>query len=179
MIKSISDQTNLLALNAAIEAARAGDADKGFAVVVGEIRKLAEKSNGFTNDIKAVIGELKSKSQYAVETMQEVKWIVNSQTQSVEDTEEKFEGIAKAIELQKEIIEKLNHLAELMANNKNKIIELTQSLSAISEENAAGTQEAPASMEEQAATIEKIANSGESLAKVAQDLRALISKFKV
>lgn len=179
MIQNIADQTNLLALNAAIEAARAGEAGRGFAVVAEEIRKLAEDSNRFTGNIQSIIDELKAKSKLAVSTMNNVKVIVNEQTQSVKATEIKFEAIAEATQLIRNAVEKLNHSTQLMLKNKENIIELVQNLSAISEENAAGTQEASASMEEQVATIEEIANSGQSLASVAEDLRTLIERFKI
>lgn len=179
MIQNIADQTKLLALNAAIEAARAGDAGRGFAVVANEIRKLADQSSNFTNDIKNVVRELKTKSQTAVDLMQETKQIVEEQAGSVRATEGKFEGIAEAIDAVKNIIEKLNQSANVMTENKNTIIQLTQNLAAISEENAAGTEQASASMQQQAATIEEIAKSGEDLASIAEELRVLISRFKV
>ncbi|WP_102273687.1 methyl-accepting chemotaxis protein [Cytobacillus massiliigabonensis] len=179
MIRTISEQTNLLALNAAIEASRAGEAGKGFAVVADEIRKLAEQSNQFTKEIASVIGDLTGKTGQAVQTIQEVNNIVHSQAASVATTNGKFEDVADSIEKIKTVIGDLYNLGNNMDVKKDGVIDILQSLSAISEENAAGTEEAAAYLQSQTNSIYEIANSSESLAQLAKKMQENVSKFNI
>jgi methyl-accepting chemotaxis protein len=70
VISALAGQTNLLALNAAIEAARAGENGRGFAVVADEVRNLARRTQTSTDDIAAIIQQLRIVAEHAASRLQ-------------------------------------------------------------------------------------------------------------
>lgn len=66
LVSDLANQTNMLSLNAAVEAVRAGDHGKGFAVVSGEIRKLADQSKQSSENISHLVTDIQAAMQAAV-----------------------------------------------------------------------------------------------------------------
>lgn len=179
LITAIAEETNLLSLNASIEAARAGEQGRGFGVVAAEIQKLAEQSNESAKRIEEIIQELLIDSEKAVETMYDVKEIMRAQSDHVEQTEIAFgqltEGVEQSIDGINEISEKTTSLDHARTN----VVDIVQNLTAIAEENAAGTEQTSASATEVTAIVEDISDKSNSLRDVARTLDENMNIFKL
>jgi PAS domain S-box-containing protein len=119
VISDIADQTNLLALNAAIEAARAGEAGRGFAVVADEVRKLAEKTMGATQEVRKAITDIQHGANSNIDNMQDVA-----------------NAVEKATELSTKSGTALNEIVNLVSESSSQIA----SIAAASEEQSVSSE---------------------------------------
>ncbi|GAB1691031.1 methyl-accepting chemotaxis protein [Krasilnikovia sp. M28-CT-15] len=77
-INAIAAQTNLLALNATIEAARAGEAGRGFAIVAGEVKELAQATATATEEIARRVEGIQRDTDEAVTVVTGFSGVISS-----------------------------------------------------------------------------------------------------
>lgn len=179
LITSIADETNLLSLNASIEAARAGEQGRGFAVVASQIQKLAEQSNSSAKKIEQIVTKLINDSDKAVRTMEEVKEIMQQQSQYVSKVKSVFDQVETYMKNSINEVLNISKKAEDLNRARETVLDVVQNLSAIAEENAASTEQTSAVFTTVDQAIKTISNTASELTSISTDIEENISVFKI
>ncbi len=179
IITDMAKQTNLIALNATIEAARAGDAGLGFAVVAREIQVMAEQSAESAKNIDIILNGLIKSIEEAAKGMNYILVTSGDQQKEVLDTVHRYQSISKAMEGSEAAVQKLNSSGKDMKDANAEIRLMLQSMSAIAEQNAAGTEQAASAVEEQAAAAMNISEICDKLEELSEGLRISVGRFHI
>ena len=175
-IKNISSQTNLLALNAAIEAARAGEHGRGFGVVSGEIRKLAETAQQAAEEIETILEAIREKASNAAQEVHRGSHTAELSREAAGRVAEVLDSLnADALEVERQA-EEVNRSAEGLRSRYAIVGGRIADIADVTEKNMASIEQMAAGMQTQNRRIGEIVDSFLQLDKLASDLSGTAGK---
>ena len=146
LIKEIAGEIHLLAVNAAIESAAAGEHGKRFAVVAGEVRRLAERTRESAEEIKGIVGEIQSATNTSVlATEQGVKEVENGVSLATR-ARGSLEEILQMVDRTTQAIRQITFATQQQRSASEQIVQTMREVAEVTKQTAAGMKQSASSV---------------------------------
>lgn len=178
-VSEIANQTKLLALNASIEAARAGEHGAGFAVVAGEVRKLAEDAFGSTRQIAALLHNVQSESLRISEAMEVGAEEVRTGASLSGEAQASFANVVEMFRLVTEQIQDISAATEQMTAGSEEVSATVIEISDIAKATSDQTLHIGELTDKQLDIVRYFADSAAQLSGMTHQLRESVQQIKV
>ncbi|MGX4582903.1 methyl-accepting chemotaxis protein [Paenibacillus chitinolyticus] len=179
VLTKITAQTNILSLNASIEAARAGAAGKGFMVVAGEIRNLADQSRESIVNVAHITEEIQREMDATVEALSAAYPLFREQTESVKEANQMFSSVKNEMDNLLIQLDEVSTSINELNESQLTLADAMTNVSAVAEQSSATSEEVASLSSEQQSVSEGLVHLSGKLEDVSSRLSESLTKFKV
>ncbi|HVE86435.1 MAG TPA: methyl-accepting chemotaxis protein [Myxococcales bacterium] len=164
-INGIADKSDLLALNAELEGTKAGDLGRGFSLVAGEMRRLAENIMKSTREISQLIEEVRDATQAAVSATETGIHATETGAQVAETLAQSLQKIVELAQATAESATTINFATQQQRSSSAQLAETMQSILEVTQSTEAATN--------------NVSSSSTDLAQLARQLKGAVERFKL
>jgi methyl-accepting chemotaxis protein len=164
-INGIADKSDLLALNAELEGTKAGELGRGFSLVAGEMRRLAENIMKSTREISGLIEEVRDATQAAVAATETGIHATETGARVAETLAQSLQRIVELAQTTAESATTINFATQQQRSSSAQLAETMQSILEVTQSTEAATR--------------NVSASSADLAQLARQLKGAVQRFKV
>ncbi len=179
VMKSITQQTNILSLNATIEAARAGEAGRGFMVVAGEVRQLADQSKQSIALVAGITDKIINEMNETVAVLSEVAPLFKEQMSAVKSTSDIFVSVQGQMDDFITSLESVTTAIDSLSHSQGVLSESMGNVSAVAEQSSATSQEVASLSNEQQNVSDHLVSLSSKLESASAQLKDKLSLFTI
>ncbi len=170
-IVMITVQTRMLAVNGNVEAARAGEYGRGFSVVAGDIRSLANESGENADKIKELVKSIQTQINRVAVDIQQSGMTAKAEVERAKTTTADLEKMATQSAEVVEGMKVIGKGAEESATALQQAVKASQQISNSAEEISKAGAEGATAAEQGLTAAQEIAQAIEEIASQADDLQ--------